>query len=261
MDSRLISRQAFCCSSPCSNFRGTINRVGFRPRSLSARKHCETRGKVLVRSGVTDGDVDLEDAAEAFMKEQAALEAGSDMVKLEKVVGSDVVPDEKAKEYCRDVVAVIEKLVSLREMTFNEIKLTVSIDDPLARDRRSVGIEDDSGASREEIAAALVEVNEGRIPKDRIALKVLREELVNWPSLEVKPKQAAEKPSNGYNQEAGWRGDQARPPIGRDKDEKPQSLEDMLPEWMGYSFLYIVSAIPLFIGLFVVFTLFVNSLQ
>lgn len=209
---------------------------------------------------MNDEGVDYEDAAEAFMREQAAIEAGSNMVKLEQVVGSDVVPEERAKAYCRDIVAVIEKLVDLRDMTFNEIKLTVAIDDPLARDRRSVGIEDASGASREEIAAALMDVHEGRIPKDRIALKVLWEEMMNWPSLDVKPKEPQQKPSNAYNQ-AGWRGDQARPPIGRDKDEQPQSLEDMLPEWMGYSYLYLISAIPIFIGLFVVVTLFVNSLQ
>lgn len=28
--------------------------------------------------------------------------------------------------------------------------------------------------------------------------------------------------------------------MGRDPNESPQGLVDMLPEWMGYSFLYLV---------------------
>ncbi len=40
-----------------------------------------------------------------------------------------------------------------------------------AQERRLQGIEDERGVSRDEMAAALVEVAEGRVPKDRIALK------------------------------------------------------------------------------------------
>lgn len=65
----------------------------------------------------------------------------------------------------------------------------------------------------------------------------------------------------GESAPAGWREGQARPPIGRDKTETPQSLADMLPEWMGYSYLYAVSAVPIFIGVAVVVILFLNSLQ
>jgi len=45
----------------------------------------------------------------------------------------------------------------------------------------------------------------------------------------------------GFSQKpesAGWRGDQPRPPVGRDKSEKPQGLADLLPDWIGYSFLH-----------------------
>ncbi len=46
-----------------------------------------------------------------------------------------------------------------------------------ARARR----QDESGASRDEVAAALVEVAAGRVPKDRIALRELFSEMTAWP--------------------------------------------------------------------------------
>ena len=104
-------------------------------------------------------------------------------------------------------------------MSLNEVKLTLAIEDPTTRDqreymgvevlctsplcpaglellpmRRDVGIvqaltglhaaprpQDESGASRDEVAAALVEVSEGRVPKDRIALQQLYREIMEWP--------------------------------------------------------------------------------
>lgn len=60
---------------------------------------------------------------------------------------------------------------------------------------------------------------------------------------------------------AGWRSDQPRPPVGRDKNEKPQGFTDLLPDWLGYSFLYGVSALPVIIGILVVAVLFFNSLK
>ena len=53
----------------------------------------------------------------------------------------------------------------------------------------------------------------------------------------------------------------ARPPVGRDKSETPQSFADMLPDWMGYGFLYLVSAIPVLITVSVLAILFFNSLH
>ncbi len=41
--------------------------------------------------------------------------------------------------------------------------------------------EGDYGCSRDEMAAALVDVSEGRIPKDRIALRALYTDLKEWP--------------------------------------------------------------------------------
>ena len=44
--------------------------------------------------------------------------------------------------------------------------------------------QDSSGISREEMAAALMDVAEGRIPADRIALRELCKELQQWPALD-----------------------------------------------------------------------------
>lgn len=59
----------------------------------------------------------------------------------------------------------------------------------------------------------------------------------------------------------GWRPNQAVPPVGRDPNEKPKGLADMLPEWVGYSGLYAVTLIPFFILVATVTLLFVTSLK
>lgn len=45
--------------------------------------------------------------------------------------------------------------------------------------------ENAGGVSRDEMAAALMEVVDGRIPKDRIALRELYNEIANWPWLDA----------------------------------------------------------------------------
>lgn len=50
-------------------------------------------------------------------------------------------------------------------------------------------LQDEGGASRDEIAAALVEVSEGRVPKDRIALRELYREIMDWPFVEKAPEE------------------------------------------------------------------------
>lgn len=49
--------------------------------------------------------------------------------------------------------------------------------------------------------------------------------------------------------------------MGRDKSEAPQGLADMLPDWVGYGFLYFVSVIPVLIAGTVIAILFFNSLR
>jgi hypothetical protein len=49
--------------------------------------------------------------------------------------------------------------------------------------------------------------------------------------------------------------------MGRDPTDKPQSLTDMLPDWVGYGALYFISIAPVLIALSVVAVLFANSLR
>jgi hypothetical protein len=51
--------------------------------------------------------------------------------------------------------------------------------------------QDERGVSRDEMAAALLEVAEGRVPKDRLALKCLLEDMSSWPFLDAEEQQQA----------------------------------------------------------------------
>ena len=47
-----------------------------------------------------------------------------------------------AKRYCREIVAAVRQLRQKRDMSINEIKLTLAIEDPTLRERRDyLGIE------------------------------------------------------------------------------------------------------------------------
>jgi hypothetical protein len=102
-----------------------------------------------------------------------------------------------------------------------------------------MGIEDSRGVSRDEMAEALTEVSEGRVPRDRIALRELRNEMVNWPFLELEggEPQGVERlapvttPAED-DARAEWRqkGD-IRPPVGRGPDEKDGNV---LTDLLGY---------------------------
>eukprot|EP00775_Hariotina_reticulata_P004034 gene4034-4281_t len=122
----------------------------------------------------------LDEQVELFMKRQAELESGAAFARTKdplEVIGADVVSEEDAKRYCREVVRILRTLKAKRDMSINEARLIVSIEDPRTRERRQLGIEDERGVSRDEMAAALLEVADGRIPKDRLALKCLLEDM------------------------------------------------------------------------------------
>ncbi len=204
-----------------------------------------------------DGE-DLDAELEAFMRRQAEIESGAAAAARRaevagKVVGAAEVDDDAAKAFCRDIVGVLKTLQETRDMSVNEIRLTVAIEDPRARERRGMGVEDASGASRDELAAALMEVVEGRVPGDRIALRELAREMTAWPMLD--------EPAPATAAGAVPGGDGARPAVGRDPNEAPQSVLDMLPDWVGYGGLYLVSGLPVVIVAAVVAILWSNSLH
>ncbi len=56
---------------------------------------------------------------------------------------------QEAKTYCREVVEFLRTLKASRDMTINEAKLVIAIEDPRARERRQLGVEVGCGAVSE----------------------------------------------------------------------------------------------------------------
>ncbi|KAF8065950.1 Ycf3-interacting protein 1 [Scenedesmus sp. PABB004] len=248
-----------------------LARPGARPsplRRLQRRAAAEETGAVPA--------VQLEDQVEAFMKRQAELESGAAFARTKdpaEVIGADVVDEENAKALCREVVRMLRTLKARRDMSVNEARLIVGIEDPRTRERRQLGIEDERGVSRDEMAAALLDVAEGRVPRDRLALKCLVEDMQSWPFLDDDTSAAAAEGSGGPIAVSSSGQPEAivddatgivRPYVmGGDlrKGEQPQGLADMLPDWVGFSTLYGISAIPVLIVTATVLILFYNSLK
>ena len=55
---------------------------------------------------------------------------------------------QEAKRLCREVVSALRMLKDQRDMSLNEVRLTVAIEDPRARERRLMGMEVRGGAMR-----------------------------------------------------------------------------------------------------------------
>ena len=136
-------------------------------------------------------DEEIDDKVAQFLEQQDMTERGLEKkADLTEVYGQDEVDDEQAKAFCRDIVRVLRMLKEKRDMELREVKLVVAIEDPRNDDARKMGIEDSSGVSRDEMAAALEQVAAGQLPNDRIALRVLHAELINWPFLDSDEKSA-----------------------------------------------------------------------
>ncbi|EXB56457.1 hypothetical protein L484_009883 [Morus notabilis] len=186
----------------------------------------------------------------------------------EKLTQDD--PDPQDLEYVRQIKRVLELLRRNRDMLFSEVKLTIAIEDPRDVERRRLlGIEDqDDAPTRDDLAAALEEVNKGKIPKNRAALRMLAEEIIQWPNLEAEA--TKKKPSKSLYARATDTGVDPRVAAKRlnidwdtaaefeDTDTKDESE---VPPVVGYGALYLVTAFPVIIGISVVLILFYNSLQ
>ncbi|XP_068655499.1 protein CHLOROPLAST ENHANCING STRESS TOLERANCE, chloroplastic-like [Aristolochia californica] len=89
-------------------------------------------------------------------------------------------------EYIRQIKRVLELLRNNRDMLFGEVKLTIMIEDVREAERKKLlGLEDVQEVTRDELATALEDVHGGRIPENRVALRLLAEEMSAWPNLEV----------------------------------------------------------------------------
>ncbi|WJX93391.1 Ycf3-interacting protein 1, chloroplastic, variant 2 [Trifolium repens] len=181
----------------------------------------------------------------------------------------DEEPTPQDLEYVAQIKRVLELLKKNRDMLFGEVKLTIMIEDPRDVERkRLLGIEDD-GPTRDDLVAALEEVNEGKIPKDRVILQLLAEEMTAWPNLEVElnPKKKPKKSLYAKTTDTGIDPKVAAKRLNIDWDTAAE-IEDVdtddeqdVPPVLGYGALYLVSAFPVIIGVSVVLILFYNSLQ
>ncbi|KAJ0711560.1 putative chloroplast enhancing stress tolerance protein [Helianthus annuus] len=178
-------------------------------------------------------------------------------------------PDPQDLEYVSQIKRVLELLKKNRDMLFSEVKLTVMIEDPREVERRRLlGIDDVDAPTREDLAAVLEEVNEGKIPRDRAALQMLAEEMVQWPNLEVEAtKKGPRKSLYAKATDTGVDPEVAAKRLNIDWDsaaeieEADSSDETEVPSAVGYGALYLVTAFPVIIGISVVLILFYNSLQ
>ncbi|KAJ7556664.1 hypothetical protein O6H91_05G092600 [Diphasiastrum complanatum] len=154
-----------------------------------------------------------------------------------------------------------------------EVKLTIVIEDPREVERRrQLGIEDERGCSRDDMANALVDVYEGRIPKDRAVLRELAKEMTAWPRLEDDgplersgPKQSLYAKVTDVGVDPAVASQRARVDWDAAAEINPgegdKDFGETLPPVVGFSLLYLVSVLPIAIGIVVVLILFVNSLQ
>nr|GLL49146.1 ycf3-interacting protein 1, chloroplastic [Ipomoea trifida] len=184
--------------------------------------------------------------------------------------GDVEVSDSEALEYVSQIKRVLELLKKNRDMVFGEVKLTIMIEDPRDVERkRLLGIDDENAPTREDLAAALEEINEGKIPEDRLALQMLAEELTAWPNLETEApkKQTPSKSLYARTTDTGVDLKVAAKRLKVDWDSAADIGEDdegddtEVPPAVGYGALYLVTAFPVIIGISVVLILFYNSLQ
>ncbi|CAN6545705.1 unnamed protein product [Malus baccata var. baccata] len=178
-------------------------------------------------------------------------------------------PDPEDLEYVGQIKRVLELLRKNRDMLFSEVKLTVMIEDLREVERRRLlGIEDPDAPTREELADVLEE--EGKIPKNRLALKLLAAEMNQWPNLEVQITPAKKKPGKSLYARVTDTGIDLQEAAKRLKidwdtaaeiDDGDLKDENEVPSVLGYGALYLVTAFPIIIGVSVVLILFYNSLQ
>ncbi|KAL0684747.1 hypothetical protein Bca4012_051595 [Brassica carinata] len=114
--------------------------------------------------------------------------------------------------------------------------------------------------SREDLAEALEQVDEGKIPKDSLTLQMLHEEMIRF-------KEAARKiiVREVKSTDTGIDPKEAAKRLNVDCDSAAAIEEadetGVASKAMGYGALYLVSSFPVIIGISVVFILFYNSLQ
>ncbi|CAN1828581.1 Ycf3-interacting protein 1, chloroplastic [Linum perenne] len=166
----------------------------------------------------------------------------------------DVPPTPQDLEYIGEIKRVLELLKKNRDMLFNEVKLTIMIEDPREEERKKLfGIDDPDAPTRDELADALELVNEGKVPKDRLALRMLADEMTNWPNLEVEVSNKAKPTKSLYARvtNTGIDPKEAAKRLKLDFDSAAEfedtaldSDDTEVPSVLGYGALYLVTGFP-----------------
>ncbi|KAG8376492.1 hypothetical protein BUALT_Bualt09G0069100 [Buddleja alternifolia] len=204
-----------------------------------------------------------------FVNKEDTPTTSTSLPTQEKTEGGGDDPDPQDLEYVSQIKIVLERLRKNRDMLFNEVKLTVMIEDPRdVEQRRLLGIDDENAPTRDDLAAALVQINEGQIPEDRVALQMLAEEMLQWPNLEVEAPKKNQPGKSLYAKftDTGIDPKEAAKRLNIDWDTAAEiedtEIDDVeVPPAVGYGALYLVTAFPVIIGISVVLILFYNSLQ
>lgn len=251
------------CSISQSTHSLSIASPHHRKHHLRHRSTSTTRSPVVVGASNEDTGIDLSFAAEPNANSTSTTATTTDEDDFEED------PDPQDLEYVSQIKRVLDLLKKNRDMLFSEVKLTVMIEDPREVERRRLlGIDDVDAPTREDLAAVLEEVNEGKIPRDKFALQMLAEEMVQWPNLEVEAtKKGPRKSLYAKATDTGIDPEVAAKKLNIDWDtaaeieEEDGSDESDVPSAVGYGALYLVTAFPVIIGISVVLILFYNSLQ
>merc|ERR1711920_548846 len=96
-----------------------------------------------------------------------------------KLIGNDIISEEKARGLCKSVVKNLRLLIEKRDMTINEVKLVLAIENSRTKEKIT-NTKQNEAVLREDVSLAFLEVVAGCIPKDRFALCVLAREMDNW---------------------------------------------------------------------------------
>eukprot|EP00252_Welwitschia_mirabilis_P008190 TRINITY_DN19910_c0_g4_i1.p1 TRINITY_DN19910_c0_g4~~TRINITY_DN19910_c0_g4_i1.p1 ORF type:complete len:287 (-),score=61.89 TRINITY_DN19910_c0_g4_i1:558-1418(-) len=235
--------------SSYSSWNGSLNR---KSKNLSA---------FSLSQGQENSQLRLKEASE---EEQSARSQPQDV----ELFGSS---EDEDTECVRQIQQVLQLLKEKRDMSFNEVRLTIMIEDPReAEVKRQLAQEGRQVVTREEMADALVDVHEGRMPSDKIVLRELAKEMTNWPKLET---EVDEKKSSSLSPYAQVTDTGVDPKVAAQRAKidwdaaaeiNPEDVtrtDDSPPPAVGFSLLYFITALPIVIVVAVIIILFVNSLQ
>ncbi|CAL5410599.1 unnamed protein product [Camellia sinensis] len=218
------------------------------PRKCSVRHYCQkmSSGRRRRSAGVV------------FVgKEETQLRVPSAEDDQVEEVAEEKDPSPEDLEYISQIKRVLELLKKNRDMIFSEVKLTVMIEDPREVERRRlIGIDDSETPTREDLADVLQEVNEGKIPKNRVALKMLADEMVQWPNLEVEVPKAKRRKSlyakatdTGIDPEVAAKRLNIDWDSAADIEDSDDTDDSEVPAAVGYGALYLVTAFPVIIDM------------